>query len=580
MQPSRPTTSRLTLLALATALTALALLPRCSDTTAGSGSETQNPAVAGVFYRPDGVTPAASVQVCIRLRSTLGDSGTVHCVTTDANGRYEFDTLDVGVYMVVGNDGADNLALIDSVTVTNPDHTHDLPPDTLKPAGAIEGIAYLSEGHDPRTVLIYAFGLGRYTMAGSNGAFRLTGLAEASYDLRLVSTLDVYGVLDVPRVRVAAADTTDLDTLELPFLGIPTPKDVRLSYDTMMQVVTLTWDRADTGLVASYNVYRRNVGLNSVSERINVSPVTDTVYSDSGATQDSIYEYALTCENTAGTEGSRSVASAVYIASVFMMTDSIVKGTGTADGQFGGLVRSVRDAQGNYYIVDTGNRRLQKLDATGQFVYKVTVGPWPRGIAIDDTGNLLYVSDGVQKRVLKFLTTGDTAGSWSTAHIPGGLAFHGSRVYVALPDTGVQSYDANGTALVFYPYRLRSHNSDCGDFAQDEQGRLYVTDAENILALDTSTGVFTAVHRIGPSDENQDPNMEFLSGDTIMMVTRGAVTPFNSTLYLVSVGLGAVLARGYSHEGLVHVVRDADRSGVHLTAASGKVFGVRVRPRM
>jgi hypothetical protein len=192
--------------------------------------------------------------------------------------------------------------LIDSVKVKNPDSTKVVPPDTLKPAGAIKGIISLSEGGDPRQVFVLAFGIDRFARVNADGSFKFSNLARGSYDLRLISGLSNYGVLDTSGVLVIAGDTTDLGTISLPFTGIPTPKNLKVSFDTLKQFVILIWDKADTALVDGYNIYRAIKGQNfSLLTQTPLSETTTTYY-DSGVAVGSTYEYRVVSRRISGEE--------------------------------------------------------------------------------------------------------------------------------------------------------------------------------------------------------------------------------------------------------------------------------------
>ncbi|MBD3322739.1 MAG: hypothetical protein GF350_16680, partial [Chitinivibrionales bacterium] len=314
-------------------LVAGVLLIQCTvdpvSTNGGTGSTTETAMVAGILYHSDGVTPAVGVRVAIRPRNTLADTSGLGLpkrmadtatVMTDDSGRFVFDsTLDTGTYVIEAASGNDAV-LIDSVTVQDPDTNLDLPPDTLRPAGALKGVVRLSEGGDPRKVFVLAFGIDRFASVDSLGRFRFEGLAEAGYDLRLISSLDDYGVLDLRGVAVTSADTTDLDTLELPFEGIPTPKGLSLTYDTLRQIVTITWSEADTARVSGYNVYRKHPDSSFV--KINASLIEDTTFADSALSADGVYEYLVTAVDPSTNEGQRSSAITVGFQSRFKLATS------------------------------------------------------------------------------------------------------------------------------------------------------------------------------------------------------------------------------------------------------------------
>ena len=91
---------------------------------------------------------------------------------------------------------------------------------------------------------------------------------------------------------------------------------------------------------------------------------------------------------------------------------------GAAEGQFSEPWSVAVDAQGNIYVADTWNHRIQKFDSDLNFVTAwgqpatdlANPGPYdlfgPRGITIDAEGDLL-VTDTGNKRVLKFSPDGE-----------------------------------------------------------------------------------------------------------------------------------------------------------------------------
>lgn len=267
-------------------------------------------AIAGIIYMPDGITPAAGAVVHIRPRSTLADTSgylpksfsDTATVTTDHSGRFAFNTiLNTGTFVIEADDGDNNHAIIEKVMIHNPDSTIEVA-DTLKPAGTIKGLVYLTEGGDLLNVFVLAFGIDRFAQVENDGNFRFEHLAEGSYDIRLISSLDDYGTLDTNAVPVISADTTDLDTIILPFKGIPTPKDLAISYDTLNQTVRLAWAQVDTNLCDGYNVYRAIKGRNFSLITQTPLPQTTLEYLDSAVQVDTVYEYRVVARTTAGEE--------------------------------------------------------------------------------------------------------------------------------------------------------------------------------------------------------------------------------------------------------------------------------------
>src|SRR3989339_11285 len=289
-------------------------------TDVGGGVETGNTSamVMGKLYLADGHTPAANATLHIRKKTVLADTSeaglhkvladTAATVTTDDTGGFAIDSINPGLYVIEGAEDS-NVVLIDSVAVTSQDSTVVLPPDTLKPAGALKGVIYLSEGGDPRKVFILAFGIDRFSGVNADGSFKFSSLAEARYNLRIISSLDNYGVLDTFGISINSADTTNMDTIRLPFTGIPTPKNLNLTYDTLGQTASLTWSKADTALVKGYNIYRRNI--DSTFVQINRSAVLDTTYVDNSLAESGTYEYLVSALDKQNNEGKKSLTITV-----------------------------------------------------------------------------------------------------------------------------------------------------------------------------------------------------------------------------------------------------------------------------
>ncbi len=93
---------------------------------------------------------------------------------------------------------------------------------------------------------------------------------------------------------------------------------------------------------------------------------------------------------------------------------------GSADGQFSQPSGLTVDEEGNIYVMDTGNRRIQKFDSEGEFITKWgTSGSGngqfdnPSHIALDASGNV-YVSDTGNHRIQKFSSDGTFLASFGT----------------------------------------------------------------------------------------------------------------------------------------------------------------------
>jgi len=158
------------------------------------------------------------------------------------------------------------------------------------------------------------------------------------------------------------------------------------------------------------------------------------------------------------------------------------------------------DQDGNIYVSDTSNARIQKFQSDGQSVLK-----WgrdgsfdgafffPRGVAVDFVGNI-YVADESNNRVQKFDARGSFLTKWGRDgsgpgqfKSPWGIACDAlGNVYVV--DSGnhrVQKFDGNGTFLCSFGNRGKSEgqlNFPYG-VAVDKEGAVFVVDSGNNRVL-------------------------------------------------------------------------------------------------
>ena len=154
------------------------------------------------------------------------------------------------------------------------------------------------------------------------------------------------------------------------------------------------------------------------------------------------------------------------------------------------------DQDGNVYVSDTSNARIQKFQADGQPLLK-----WgrdgsfdgafffPRGVAVDFVGNI-YVADESNNRIQKFDTRGSFLTKWGREgsgpgqfKSPWGIACDAlGNVYVV--DSGnhrIQKFDGNGTFLCSFGNRGKTEgqlNFPYG-IAVDKEGGVFVVDSGN-----------------------------------------------------------------------------------------------------
>ncbi|MBL8776710.1 MAG: SMP-30/gluconolactonase/LRE family protein [Acidimicrobiales bacterium] len=172
------------------------------------------------------------------------------------------------------------------------------------------------------------------------------------------------------------------------------------------------------------------------------------------------------------------------------------------------------DPDGNVYVTDALNNRVQKFTSSGQYLIEWgspgnATGQFntPAGIAVDPDGNV-YVADVLNHRVQKFTSSGEFIAQWFPSWSGESL----SPQALAVDADGNVYVTVNGSIYPIYPGpRLQKFTSsgallaEWGTFgggdgqltfstgvAVDANGHVYVTDGVNRVQKFTSSGNFLA----------------------------------------------------------------------------------------
>lgn len=169
---------------------------------------------------------------------------------------------------------------------------------------------------------------------------------------------------------------------------------------------------------------------------------------------------------------------------------------GMGDGQFSSNSGITVDSLGNIYVADSSNNRIQKFDSTGNFILKFgTKGSangqfsFPNDLAVSSNGDI-YVTDSFNSRIQKFNSLGEyqsSFGSKGTGDLqftyPLGI-FVDTNDNIYISDTynhRIKKYDSSGNLLL----KFGSNGSNDGNFTYpkglyvDSGGNIYVSDYGN-----------------------------------------------------------------------------------------------------
>jgi uncharacterized protein (TIGR03663 family) len=210
---------------------------------------------------------------------------------------------------------------------------------------------------------------------------------------------------------------------------------------------------------------------------------------------------------------------------------------GTGDGQFKEPMGVAVDREGNVFVADTWNHRVQKFDSNGRFLTKwlgQNGGFWgPRAIVIDRDGNVI-VADTGNKRLQKFDAMGKFLaqmgqGGAGPAQLnePIGLAIdpQGSIFVADTMNRRVQKLDPAGKYLAEFPIQGWQSGPRTEPYiAVDAQGYVFVTDPPNsrVVKLNPSGEVLAVTGTAGKSAGQFDlPLGIAVDGSNLMVVDSG-----------------------------------------------------------
>jgi sugar lactone lactonase YvrE len=219
---------------------------------------------------------------------------------------------------------------------------------------------------------------------------------------------------------------------------------------------------------------------------------------------------------------------------------------GSGNGQFKQPNLGIAtDAEGNIWVADTENNRVQKFNSKGEYLAqfgKEGTGNGefkaPKGLTIDASGNIWVVDSG-NNRVQKFNSKGEYLGKFGEKgsgegqfESPGGIAFDNtSPGHAFVVDTGNNRVEKFNSSFKFLAQFGKEGTGD-GEFksptgiAIDAVGRIWVTDTGNDRVERFNTATFDLISKFGKEG----------AGDGEFKSPTGIASDFQGRLWVVDSG--------------------------------------------
>jgi hypothetical protein len=301
---------------------ASAIILACVSPNGNGGTDTGNARVTGIVYNADGSRAGGAAISFIPASQDPTSSGgnPLFAATTDDTGGYRFDSLPADTYNALGS-GQGNYSFIGAIKIGAA--RISVPACTLLAPGSVSGVIRLQPGDDPRTVLLLFIGTSIWAVPTDlSGNFSVQNLAQGTYRVRILTTLNRYIPMDTSFTIRSGVDTVLPKPLQLSVLYsiIPVPFGLQATYDTLHQTVSLSWNRINSPAVPGYCIYRKNVDLNTILAPLTTTLITDTFYRDTTCASGYTFEYKLCCVDTSDVQGGLSSGISIMAAPRYLVT--------------------------------------------------------------------------------------------------------------------------------------------------------------------------------------------------------------------------------------------------------------------
>jgi hypothetical protein len=238
--------------AILPAIIAALLLWGCDKTDSVSGTNDETSTSLGRVLRPDGRS-AVGARV---LLYASGDTQTVPAGSgiVDANGQVVLVSVPkAGYYSLLAKDDSGR-ALFEDSLVSN-GKILVVFTDTVRSTGRVVGRVSVQPQDKPAIAWVQLLGAGRYVNVDDSGKFSIDSVPAGRFTVAAL-TLTANYTPTFRAVKTISDTTVDVGTIALVYTGIPQVQGVKVTWDSVVNTATVTWNAVSDTVVTGYYVYR------------------------------------------------------------------------------------------------------------------------------------------------------------------------------------------------------------------------------------------------------------------------------------------------------------------------------------
>jgi hypothetical protein len=279
-----------------------------------------------------------------------------------------------------------------------------------------------------------------------------------------------------------------------------TPKNVDYLYDTLKQTVSLRWSKPDMTIVQGFSVFRKNtVGNDTSLAPISDALLSDTVFIDSLGEQNQTYEYRIV--SIVGNNRAKVMSAKVRARIVSLFIErSEFRNFGYGPEQLCFPNDIAVSLNGDMYIVDQGNHRVQVFDSVMQYKRQIGAGilQYPLKVSIDEPGHVFvanYDVDQDEYSIFIFDSSGSPVDTIADSTELYDIDVRDSLLYVAAEGRPISMYSFDGDKRRSWRY--------CGQdvkwIVAGEANRIFVStgmvfpDKNKVIVFDSLGSVVTSM---------------------------------------------------------------------------------------